>query len=473
MRTGIGQRVFLHSLLISVLVLVFSAIAMRWSFNRGFLEYVAAHEVDATRNAVTELADIYARDGDWSLLRDNPRRWFELLAQRGPGGRGGPPRRGPGPDQPLRSPRPAPESLDAGHVALLDADKTIIIPAPLRNERHRLVPVELNGETVGFLEISVRAVLSNATDQAFSDQQKRAIVISAIAALALAALLSVPLMRRITKPIQRLVKGADAVAAGNLETRISASGDDEFTNLAQSFNRLAKTLEKNRDARQRWVADIAHELRTPLAILRGELDALEDGVRDFSDTTRRSLQAEVARLSQLVDDLHTLSIYDDGTPQYQHIPINLSDTLLRTLTDTEPRLAAAQIHLETAIEPDVFVSADDGRLGQVFTNLIENTLRYTDPPGTLRVVLSANESHASLSFSDSPPGVPDRALKHLFDRLFRADQSRSRESGGSGLGLSICKSIIESHDGTINAMHSPLGGLEVSIALPITGETNE
>ena len=176
--------------------------------------------------------------------------------------------------------------------------------------------------------------------------------------------------------------------------------------LAGDFNQLAETLEKNRLSRQRWVADIAHELRTPLAILRGELDAIEDGVRSFDATTRKSLQAEIARLTKLVGDLHDLSVYDEGVLEYQSEHVDIGALLGAVLENAENRLRDADIEFTRQLPKEtVEVIADATRLEQLFTNLLENTVRYTDSPGSLHVVCTVDSKMVDLQFSDSAPGV--------------------------------------------------------------------
>ena len=332
----------------------------------------------------------------------------------------------------------------------------------------RRVSIDVEGETVGFVVIMPGRQLSNPLDKAFAANQQRAIYVVAGAALLVAAVISAFFARQLTRPIRAVAAGAQRITDGAFDTRIPADRNDELGDLARDFNQLAETLEHNRSSRQRWVADIAHELRTPLAILRGELDALEDGVRTFDSTTRQSLQAEVARLSKLVDDLHELSVYDEGVPDKAFVTVDLTALLARRLEASTNRFQDAGIRLDATL-PDqpINLEGDPTRHEQLVTNLLENSLRYTDSPGTLRVTMTASDSSTELLFSDSAPGVPDNDLDRLVDRLFRVDGSRNRNSGGSGLGLSICNAIVQAHGGKLQAQHSGIGGLSVRIQLPI------
>jgi two-component system sensor histidine kinase BaeS len=326
----------------------------------------------------------------------------------------------------------------------------------------------MNGQAVGYVTIAPRRQLSNPADQNFAREQERSIYLIAAVALIFAALISAILARQLTRPIRALASGARSITAGHYDTRIPVAHGDELGDLAGDFNQLAETLEKSRLSRQRWVADIAHELRTPLAILRGELDAIEDGVRAFDTTTRKSLQAEVARLTKLVGDLHDLSVYDEGGLNYQSERVDIGALLSAVLENAENRLRDAGIELTRQLPKEIIeVLADTTRLEQLFTNLFENTLRYTDSPGSLHVICSVDSDMVELQFADSAPGVPDRSLGQVFDRLFRVSTSRSRDTGGSGLGLSICKAIVDAHGGTIQAMNSDAGGMLIRVRLPL------
>jgi two-component system sensor histidine kinase BaeS len=348
----------------------------------------------------------------------------------------------------------------------------VIVGPTLNRDAKRSVPILVDEQTVGYVTIAPRRQLSNPADQNFAREQERSIYLIAAVSLLFAAFISAILARQVTRPVRALASGARSITAGHFDTRIRAAHSDELGDLAHDFNRLAETLERNRASRQRWVADIAHELRTPLAILRGELDAIEDGVRTFDTTTRKSLQAEVARLTKLVGDLHDLSVYDEGVLDYESERVDIGALLGDVLENAENRLRDADIELTQRLPKEtVEVLADATRLEQLFANLLENTMRYTDAPGSLHVVCSVDSDMVDFQFADSAPGVPDRLLGQLFDRLFRVNTSRSRDSGGSGLGLSICKAIVEAHGGTIRAMKSDAGGLLIRVRLPLASKS--
>ncbi len=455
----IGKRIFLALTAVSLLVLTLNAVITRWNFQRGFLEYVDEQELNTIGDAAERLAAVFREEGGWERLRREPRRWNELLRESG-----GPP---PGPRPSSRNARPAHPPDLGRRLSLIDAEGSVVAGKKGPADSRRTVPVIVDGTTVGYVGIAPRRSLTDRIDQEFATEQERSIYFSALAALVFAALVSALLARQLTAPIGSLTAGARAISNGDYDTRISELRDDELGELAREFNNLAATLEKNRVARRQWVTDIAHELRTPLAVLRGELDAIEDGIRTFDAASQRSLQDEVARLTRLVGELHELSVYDEGSQRYRFEDIDIVAVLDDFLAGAESRLADAGIELARQL-PDrpVVVAGDLSKLERMFVNLLENTLRYTDAPGKLVVTLSEAEATVLVEFADSAPGVPDRALDRLFDRLFRIDASRSRDTGGSGLGLAICKAVAEAHGGRIEAEASGLGGISIRVHLP-------
>lgn len=486
MRMTIATRIFLSLTALSVLLLVLNAVVSRWNFNQSFLDYVAEQETERLSEAATVFAEIYRSEGSFDSLADDPRRFHDILQRRGgsrqpvdrpqgvrPNSR--PPRERRGPHPAGRPPRKGPAGAPGrsgppgGEVSLVDATGTLVL-GPQPAESARRIIISIDGVAVGELAARPLRQLTNPEDRAFSRDQLQSLILTVTVALALAAVIAGYLARQLTHPVRSLADGAEAIAAGNLQTRVAIENDDELGALASNFNSLAETLEANSESRRRWGADIAHELRTPLAILKGELDALQDGVRQFDASTLRSLQAETVRLEQLIADLHDLTVFDQGRLEFRMHRVDLSLLLERILGRSEHRLAEAELSLSRSIEHGIHVNGDETRLDQLFTNLIENAIRYTDTPGSLTVTASRRNGGVDVEFYDSPPGVPDDALEKLFDRLYRIDAARSRETGGSGLGLAIARAIVEAHGGSIEARHSAAGGLSICCHFPVVRE---
>ena len=202
---------------------------------------------------------------------------------------------------------------------------------------------------------------------------------------------------------------------------------------------------------------------------------MQDGVREINRQALDSLSCEVLHLGKIVDDLHELSMADTGVLHLDRRPLDPIEVLADTLNLFRNRFEQAQIAIQENLKTnkDISLLGDGSRLAQLYGNLLENTLRYADAPGTLKIWCILSEAHLTLAFEDSGPGVPEESVARLFDRLYRVDSARTRTKGGSGLGLAICRTIVESHGGTISAANAPSGGLRIEVVLPITSTTND
>ncbi|VVE03213.1 ATP-binding protein [Pandoraea anhela] len=288
-----------------------------------------------------------------------------------------------------------------------------------------------------------------------------------ILGVALLGAIALRVAQRLLVPVTPLLEATHRMAMGDYSVRAPTAGADELARLAVDLNRLADTLARNDQLRRNLLADISHELRTPLSILRGEIEAMEDGVRPLTQDALASLRVEISQLSKLIDDLYELSLSDVGALTYEFAPVDMTERVATSVAAFRDWFEAKGIALDVHLPDDtLIVDGDLHRLTQLIGNLFENSLRYTDGGGAVRVYLSSAQAQLHLEIEDSAPGVPDEALPRLFERLFRVEVSRSRRSGGAGLGLALCKHIVEAHGGQIVARHSPLGGLALSITLP-------
>lgn len=480
MKIGITSKLFIALLATCLMMIFVMSTTLCYTFERGLLTYVNTEDVSRSGTLLRILADNYKENGGWQWLREDPRHWGDLLREKY-----GPPPFPPGPppgeehdhDDEWHE-RPAdvdpknllPDQLNlAPRVTVLDEHERYLAGNPEPAARAPRRPIAANGATVGWLVITPYSALTNAVAVTFRNQQRRvAYVISGVSAL-LAVFIAMALARTFLAPIKRLAGGMRLLAAGDYLQSIPISSGDEMGRLAEDFNRLALTLQKSDLSRRQWVADISHELRTPLAILRGEVEALQDGIRPLGPGSIKSLHAEVMVLNKLVNDLYDLSMSDAGALAYRKENVDVLAIVERTLSSYREAFGGRNIIIESLLEPDgkAIIFADEMRLGQLFANLLQNALRYTDPGGKLRVSCERENGRIVIDFHDTPPGVPADALPRLFERLYRVDEARSRERGGAGLGLSICKNIVEAHDGTIEARPSPLGGLWLRVAFPL------
>ena len=451
-RPGITGKLFLAIFATCILLLITMHWAVRFSFERGFIDYIKHGNEQRLALLSDALSEQYQQHGDWGFLRHNDRMIFQILrsfdrenAHDGPP----PPDRGPPPHMPPHGWRT--------QFWVVDAEQNVLVgphsPVPQDGARRVIAsPVER---------------LTRSTDINFDKQQRRTSWLIVALSTLLAAAATLLLARGLLAPVKRLVEGTHRLAAGDFTTRVVATGQDELGRLAQDFNQLASTLEKNQQMRQAFMADISHELRTPLAVLRGELEAIQDGVRQFTPESVASLQAEVGTLTKLVDDLHQLSLSDEGALAYQKKPLEIVALIEVAAGAFRERFAARGLTLNLSMPENVTLFGDRDRLMQLFNNLLENSLRYTDAGGGLLIQGERQAQRFVLRFSDSAPGVSDEQLAKLFERFYRAEGSRNRASGGSGLGLAICANIVAAHGGTITADHSPSGGVSITVSLPL------
>ena len=467
MRFGIGQKIFIGFLLAAMVVLALTTGVTRWSFEREFLNYVNENEAESLQYYASRLAEAYGDEGDWESVGRDRDRWLELMDPPGTAVS----------DELLQVTLPSHDGTAVSRdplavsprISVLDAAGTLLFGPPAGATAVRIAPILVGGEIVGNLHLNPLEGLVGDLDQQFSQQQARWIYGTAVFALLLAAMLAVMFSRHIVSPISQLTSGTKALADGRFTERLTVQSSDELGSLAEDFNVLAETLERNQNAQRQWIADISHELRTPLSVLRGELQAVEDGVRAFDETARKSLSGEVERLTKLVNDMYQLSVADLGALRYQKQVADVGQVLEDTVELFEARIRDAGLELETRFPAGPLeASIDVNRLGQLFTNALENTVRYTDRGGRVCVACAHQGKDIEISIEDSAPSVPADALPRLFERLYRVESSRDRQTGGAGLGLAICKRIAHALGGSISASPSALGGLKLVVRLPAT-----
>jgi len=478
MKITLHYKLFAAMLTAILMVVVYMVLAMQWSVDRGFLNYVSTVELEQLGKIARDLETLYARKKSWQELTAKPQELLILMVQSSP--------EGPQKERFLK--RLSKEAIDfripsgplpanvPNHffprVFLLDKNNHYLLGFESEVVRSDLIPVMYQNQAIGYLGVHPAKNLSDTHQLVFVKQQKVAILLVALAGFLIAAGLSMPIAYRMTKPIRMLAAATRDLASGKYSTRVKVSSGGELGQLSRDFNGLAEILEKNQRARSQWVADISHELRTPLTILRGKIEALQDGVYQPTEETFRALHQEAIHLNLLVDDLYQLSLSVLGAMSYQRIEVQPCWALEQAVISLEPEFREKQLTLETSVDlsEEASLFADNERLKQLFTNLLTNCLRYTDAGGRVRISVSQQgEEFVCFDIEDSAPSVTEEHLIKLFDRLYRVDSSRSRESGGAGLGLSICYNIVKGHNGTIEAGESSLGGLLIRVCLPLFG----
>jgi two-component system sensor histidine kinase BaeS len=234
---------------------------------------------------------------------------------------------------------------------------------------------------------------------------------------------------------------------------------------------MAGRLERIEQSRRQWVADTSHELRTPLSVLRAQIEAMQDGVRQPTPENIATMLRHVLSLSKLVDELYELARADEGNFDYTMTPTALWPLIVEEAGGFADKLVQAGLTLSLGPTPARSrVLCDPDRLRQVFCNLFENSVRYTTAGGRIEVRAADAAGRLTVTVDDTAPAVPEEALARLAERFFRVEQSRNRRQGGSGLGLAMCRRIVEAHGGTLDFAHSPLGGLRVTLTFPLEQE---
>jgi two-component system sensor histidine kinase BaeS len=488
-------KILLALLTSTALALLLVSVIQRSSFKQGFQEFLQRQEEVQLSYLVPELQQWYQQQGSWESLRDNNRQWLRLLARARPEGVRPPEDAplGPG-DEPFarrlrdRDERSRMDDSPAGSATrahrgdhrppddwrrlwrrmyLLDENLERIAGASFeQTDTAALQAVEVGGATVGWVGFVPAMEPASPEARKFLSFQRNTLLASAGMALLAATLLGFLLARHLSRPVVALRDSVQSLTAGDFSTRTEPAGQDEIAALARHINRLAETLQANESTRRRWTADMAHELRTPIAILQAEIEAARDGIRTDWNKTLASLHEEVAHLSLLVDDLQALALADAGALNLKLVDTDLAAVLQQAIDAQQGRLRQAGLQVEVDAPARLLIRADAQRMRQLLLNLLENSCRYTDAGGKVCVTLRAEAGGAKLRVEDTAPGLRPEQMEKLFERFYRAESSRGRAGGGSGLGLSICREIVLAHGGTIRAEASSLGGLAIVAWLP-------
>ena len=421
---------------------------------REFTLFVrAGGDVWAARIAA-EAASVYASSGSWAAVAE---RMGDELSMHAPG-------QGSGAGRGMGMRGQGMPSQD--RVLIVDPQGRVVVDTegrlvgePLEQEVERIgMPIEVGGQRIGTLLLTSRDLSGHSElGQRFLDAVNRALlwgsVLVALAALVAAAVLS----RQLVGPLRKLTAASEAMAAGDLTQRVDVRTRDEIGELARAFNGMAQDLEAAEAQRQQMAADIAHELRNPLSVIRGTLEAMLDGVYPVDVEHLGPIYEETILLQRLVQDLRLLSLADAGQLQLVQTDVDLS-SLLDGISDSVQAVAEERgVRLRSIVPQEPLVVVGDAdRLRQVLGNLVSNALRYTPAGGNVTLRAWEQGGQVRVAVSDTGPGIAPKDLPHVFDRFYRADAARDRASGGSGLGLSIARALVEAHGGQMQ-VESTLG----------------
>jgi two-component system sensor histidine kinase BaeS len=494
---NLSKKLFLSLVGLTGIILIVTLLLARWSFAQGFSDFVNAVEQQRLSRLANDVREVYqANNETWdsSAIASINRTFLQHsnIQNNRPGPKHRPPRPDydnreerrddkrqvlsrpapPPSDRKNRPPPPAQRIAPAKIVTVLYdlngnklagdnsefADETGVIVNEYR--------VEYAGEDIALLKSWNTERFGSALGSRFRTQQLYTTIWIGLACLLLAAVLSFYWSRAILNPIQAVMQGINKLSSGNYKEKIVHQRKDEFGALMNNVNALANTLEQTKSAKSRWFADISHELRTPLSVLLGEIEAMQAGVRPLDPKNLASLEQEALLLKHLIDDLYQLSVSDLGALRYEFKPIELNALMLRHCESKVVLAKEAKIAFSYSLDDELWIKADKNRISQLITNLLTNSIKYTDPGGIIRLALTRENDQVIILLEDSAPSVSMEVCKYLFEPLYRIEKSRNREQGGAGLGLAICKNIIHAHKGSITAKPSALGGLQIRVALP-------
>jgi two-component system OmpR family sensor kinase/two-component system sensor histidine kinase BaeS len=329
------------------------------------------------------------------------------------------------------------------------------------------IPVILDGQRVGTLVVysgGDSTFLEQGVSD-FLDRVRLALLAGGLAALAIAALLAVALINGFTQPLRRLAGAARRIAAGEFTHRVDLTSPSEAAELAISFNHMADTLESDRETRRRLLADIAHELRSPLAVIQGTAQGFIDGVIPADQEHAAVIRDEAALLSKLITDLRDLALAESGELRLERAPTDLGELARQAVARALPQAQQGEVTLDLDLQPVPEVLLDRERTLQIVGNLLDNALKHTPKDGRVTVRVRLAGGRAALRVEDTGPGIPPEHLPHIFDRFYRADVARAR-GGGSGLGLAIVKQLAEAQNGTVAVESEPGHGAAFTVAFP-------
>jgi signal transduction histidine kinase len=330
-----------------------------------------------------------------------------------------------------------------------------------------VTPILVNGQLVGTLVVGQNVQPS---ERLFTFRFLQPVLLASLVLAVFATVIGLVLTRRVVTPLAEVIAAAEEIAGGNLKVRARTKGSDDLGDLGKSFNKMADSLETNDRERRDMLANIAHELRTPLTVVRGRLEGIMDGIYPADENSIGPALEEAYLLERLVEDLRLLTMAESHQLVFEKHELDLKEIARRSLNMFQAEAEEKKIRLEMVTWPEkALVNADPLRTEQVISNLISNALRYVPEGGRVWVDISNNEKEVVISISDNGPGVPEADLPFIFNRFWREEKSRSRVSGGAGLGLAIAKLLVEGQDGKIAAQGLPEGGLRVSVSFPAAG----
>ncbi len=362
---------------------------------------------------------------------------------------------------------------DGSGVVVGDSHQDLLGSTLKKDLLARGVPIMVMGEQVGTVLVMGTPIgfTGLTLEEEFLGSVRSYTIGAAVGTILVGALLGMYMGKRLTRPISSLVTASEHLSKRNLSYRVDIETDDEIGDLARSFNKMAENLEQNEKLRKNLLADVAHELRTPISIMRANLEAIQAGVIEADEEVILNLNDEILRMSRLVNDLQELSLAEAGELVLHKLPTDVGTWAKAIARSLQAEAAVKEIKLNTEIEENLPVlNLDQNRMDQVIQNLLNNAIRYTPEGGQIFFSVSKKDSKVWIQVRDRGPGIKEDDLPHIFNRFYRGEKSRTRSEGGMGLGLAIAKGFVEAHRGIISAESELDKGTTFFIVLPIEGE---
>ena len=453
------------------LIIVVALGSAGWLINRSaesaYYTYLNGFQQRQLQVVADQVAIRYVENRSWAGIQQ----WLDqtnLLSSTMPGMGAGRMGRGMGMGQNQQG------AFRAGTLIVVDAESGVPLasnaPTVDQNALAAGIPIVQWGEVVAILVARLSLPTIGPAEAALLSHMNQAILLSALGAGAVALLVGIPLILSILRPLHQLETAVTSIARGDLASQVDVSSTDEIGQLARRFNQMATTLRKQEELRQRLVGDIAHELRTPLSVIQGNLQAMLDGVYPLEESEIETIFGETRLLARLINDLHELTQAEAGRLPLARQRIDVSAVLISIADIFTQAATAKQI---TFIVDDqaqgTQVAADPERLHQILHNLLGNALRHTPEQGMILLgaaLLPNGDVHFRVK--DSGPGISPEDLPHVFDRFYRAESSRTRDlaTSGVGLGLAIVKALVEAHEGQVGVTSKAKEGTEFWFTLP-------
>jgi signal transduction histidine kinase len=453
-------RLFLSMLLLVIVTVISVAVFAMIGTAREVTRYISRGGMMGLNDVVVNLENHYKTYGTWEGVSG--------IIERA-GLEGNPNRQGMGAG--MQNP-----GNQQRHLILTDSEGLIIISTYPgiektsldENELARAIPIRARlNRLVGYLYSDGFANNQPGIFMPLIEKLNIAAFRAGLIGVGIAIILSIVVGSWLLKPVTQLTKAAHSLGKGDLTARVTVRGKDELAQLGNTFNHMADSLQKAEQSRRNMTADIAHELRTPLAVQRASLEAMQDGVYPMRAENLQPVLEQNILLTRMVDDLRLLALADAGELRLEKVDTDLGSLVGRVVKSFQSQADQRKVRINYLPVEGLILLIDPIRVEQMITNIISNALRFTPEGGSIGVQATRLEKALSLSIHDSGPGIPDESLPYVFDRFYRTDKSRVREDGGSGLGLAIARQFARAQNGDITVRNHPQGGAEFTITFNI------